>query len=91
MQQGQWKLLCLLFLSTVFSFLAGRECQKRETGPVDKIVLREYMDSLLTEKRYRDSSFELWCNPATRVQFRHWLEKEKLNNKIKTHESRKTD
>jgi hypothetical protein len=72
MTNGQWRALCLLSFTALFSFLAGVQHQKKEMVPVDKIMVQEYLDSLLDEKRMKDKLFEEYCNPEARTAFRYW-------------------
>lgn len=74
MTNGHWKALYFLTITAIFSFLAGKEYQRRELGPVDRVVVQSYLDSLLDDKRMRDDAFELWCVPANRVGFKYWLQ-----------------
>ena len=72
MTNGQWRALCLLSFTALFSFLAGVEHQKREMGPVDRVMVKTYLDSLMEEKRFKDNLFQEFCKPEARTAFRYW-------------------
>lgn len=69
---GQWRALFFLTVVSIFSFLAGKEAQRREMVPVDRVMVQDYLDSLLEEKRWRDSAWLEWCKPGNRIGFIEW-------------------
>lgn len=77
MTKENYKAILVLTWTALLCFLAGKEHQKKEAVPVDKVMVQEYLDSLLIDKRNRDSAYIEYCDPATRVAFKYWLQQEK--------------